>query len=377
MKIGIVTEYYYPLLGGITEHVHNTKTEFEKMGHEVKVITSTCKGPSFAVHNKPTPSEADVIRIGRSVPIYSNGSFAQLTVGMRLREQMRHVLEAERFDLLHIHSPIVVTLPPLAILEARCPLVGTFHTYFDRSLIYHFLRESIQKGIDRLAGQVAVSRTCLEALGRYFNLRARIIPNGVDTRQFAPSAPHLDRYDDGNKMNLLFLSRFDPRNGLALMIRAFAIVKSVFPDVRLIVVGDGLLRSYYRRLVPGWLANDVHFEGLARDRRPRYYASCHVFCSPITKASFGVSLLEAMASGKPIVAIANKGYEELLGTAEGFLVANGDVAAFAQKILLLLRDESLRTEMGAQGRRKALGYSWNLVAAQIADYYAEILRGRS
>ena len=374
MKIGIVTEYYYPLLGGITEHVHNTKIEFENMGHEVKIITSNCNSPQFAVHKKPAPSESDVIRIGRSVPIYSNGSFAQLTVGARLRQRMRYVLETERFDLLHLHSPIVVTLPPLAILESHCPLVGTFHTYFDRSLIYHFLRKSAQRTIDRLAGQVAVSRNCLDALGRYFELRARVIPNGVDTRRFSPDAAPLDRFDDG-KMNLLFLSRFDPRNGLAFMLRAFAVVKAAFPAVRLIVVGDGLLRSYYKRLVPGWLAADVHFEGLARDSRPSYYASCHVFCSPITKASFGVSLLEAMASGKPIVATTNKGYAELLGTDEGFLVPPGDPDAFARKILHLLADERLRAEMGAHGRTKALRYSWDLVAAQITDYYAEILNG--
>jgi phosphatidylinositol alpha-mannosyltransferase len=99
-----------------------------------------------------------------------------------------------------------------------------------------------------------------------------------------------------------------------------------------------------------------------------------VFCSPVEKASFGVTLLEAMASGKPIVATANRGYKELLGPGDGFLVPLGDPRAFARSILNLLRDEQLRTNMGLNGRIKALRYSWDHVAGEIAAYYEELLR---
>jgi phosphatidylinositol alpha-mannosyltransferase len=373
MKIGIVTEYYYPLLGGITENVHNTKIRLEKMGHDVKIITSNFTKPWFALHAKHTPSEAGVIRMGRTMPVYANGSFAHLTVGRRLRDEMTAILEAERFDLLHVHSPIVITLPLIALAEAKCPVVGTFHTYFDRSLTLSILRKALQKSIENLDGKIVVSKNCLEALRRYFNLNARIIPNGVDTEQFTPSVSPLDKFND-EKMNLLFLSRFDPRNGLSLMLRAFEIIKSQFAAVRLIVVGDGPLGFYYRQLVPKNSLQDVHFEGLASHQRPRYYASCDVFCSPVMRASFGVTLLEAMASGKPIVATENPGYKELLDPDVAFLLPPNDAAAFARTTLSLLKDERLRREMGANGRKKALAYSWDSIAREIADYYDEILR---
>jgi len=374
LKIGIVTEYYYPLLGGVTENVCNTKKTLQRAGHEVKVITSNCgdvRSDGSRYHDPPSP---DVIRIGRSLPVYSNGSLARVTVGRNLKARIARVLEEEEFDLLHCHSPIVPMLPLLALAAARCPVVGTFHTYFDRSLAYAILKDAAQRRLDRLDGQIAVSQSCIDALSRYFRLRARIIPNGVDTDQFNPSVPRLEKFDDG-KLNLLFVSRFDPRNGLALMLRAFRIVKSAFPDVRLIVVGDGMLRFYYKQLVPKELARDVHFEGLIRDRRPSYYAACDVFCSPVMKASFGVTLLEAMAAGKPIVATENTGYKELLSPQEGFLVPQRDPKAFAETILRLLRDERLRRDMGANGRRKALRYSWDIVGSQIRAYYAEILGG--
>ena len=94
------------------------------------------------------------------------------------------------------------------------------------------------------------------------------------------------------------------------------------------------------------------------------------------KASFGVTLLEAMAAGKPIVATDNCGYRELLDPAVGMLTPPDDPAAFAGAILTLLRDEKLRREMGANGRKKAMRYSWDTVAREIVDYYNEILTGR-
>jgi phosphatidylinositol alpha-mannosyltransferase len=375
MKIGIVTEYYYPLLGGISENVHNTRTRLEKLGHEVRVVTSAHGRFTRGGIAVEPAVERGVIRLGRSVPVYSNGSFAHVTVGMRLRARMRDMLAAERFDLLHLHSPIVPTLPLLALLGSGSPRVGTFHTYFEGSLACEVLNGNLQRMVDRLDGQIAVSETCIESLGRYFRLNARVIPNGVDTDVFTPDVRPLERYVDGVK-TLLFLSRFDPRNGLRLMLRAFELVRAEVPGVRLVIVGDGPLRRYYRRFVPRALERDVHFVGRVRDGRARYYASCDVFCSPVMKASFGVTLLEAMACGKPVVAMDNRGYRDLLGPDEGILTPPDDAEAFARAIVTLLGDDAMRRRMGSAGRTKAMRYSWDAVVREIAAYYGEILSGR-
>jgi len=373
LKIGIVTEYYYPLLGGITENVHNTRLRLRKMGHEVKIITSNLNGGQFAFQNNHSLNDPDVIRLGRSIPVYNNGSIGHFTVGRHLRSKMRNILEKEKFDLLHLHSPLVITLPIIALLEAKCPMVGTFHTYFESSPIYRLLKGLLQRrGMDRLNGQIFVSRSCVNAMSLYFKVSTRIIPNGVDISQFNPAVPPLEKFKN-NKMNLLFLSRFDPRNGLSFMLKAFKIIKSEFPDVRLIIVGDGPLKFWYKSLVPRELEDDVHFEGLVKEERPNYYATCDVFCSPIMKASFGVTLLESMASGKPIVATENVGYKDLLGPEEGILVPQNSPSEFAKAVLLLLRNEKLRREMGLNGRKKALNYSWDKVVGEILDYYTEIL----
>src|SRR5881398_1729059 len=130
MRIALVTEYYYPHLGGVCEHVHFFAREARRRGHHVDVITSHIPGSEDQPH---------VIHIGRSQPVYANGSQARVTLGWNLRRDMRRVLREGKYDIVHVHSPLTPTLPILAIEEADrldMPVVGTFHTYFDKSFGY-------------------------------------------------------------------------------------------------------------------------------------------------------------------------------------------------------------------------------------------------
>ncbi|MFL5487030.1 MAG: glycosyltransferase, partial [Gemmatimonadaceae bacterium] len=122
LRIALVTEYYYPHLGGICEHVHFFAREARARGHHVDIITSNLPGAA------PEPG---VIRIGRSQPVYMNQSQARITIGRGIRRQVRKTLRLGRYDIVHVHSPLTPVLPMLAIEEADCPVVGTFHTYFE------------------------------------------------------------------------------------------------------------------------------------------------------------------------------------------------------------------------------------------------------
>lgn len=347
-------------------------------GWQVKIITSEVGSGQVLIPDKPwlgkTPP-LDLIRLGRAIPVYANGSWGRFTVGVNLISRLKKIFSEEKFDLVHIHSPLVPTLPYLALKIAKTPIIGTFHTYFDNNFFHNFFygifRSLLQKDLDKISRQLFVSQSCVLPLARYFKLKPVILPNGVDTEEFSPDIPRLEKFGQ-DKLNLLFVGRFDPRNGLDVMLKAFNLIKAEFKDVRLLVVGGPVRKKYLELLKPEYRA-DVHFVGPVLKERPNYYATCDVFCSPVDKASFGITLLEAMASGKPIVATENVGYHEILGPEESIVVARKSPRALANAVLCLLRDEALRKKMGEAGRRKALKYSWDRIIDQLEKIYLEVL----
>ena len=362
LRIAQVTEYYYPHLGGICEHVHFLAREARLRGHHVDIITSNLTGAR---------DTANVIRVGRSVPVYSNGSLARVTVGRDLRREVREVLARGEYDIVHVHAPLAPTLPLLAVDEAECPVVGTFHTYFDYSVGYALGSRYFQRRLTKLAAAVAVSPTVVEAHCRYFNADWVHIPNGVDTQLFSPAArpPMSIR---GDVPSVLFLGRFDPRNGLASLISAFKRIRGPRRAAQLVVVGDGPLRSHYHRLAGG--DPDITFVGAVLGERPNYYANCSVYACPTTKASFGITLLESMACGTPIVCSDINGFRNVVAhEREALLVPCGDTRALADTLVRLLDDDASRARLGAVGRQRALAYGWPRVSDTILGLYASVL----
>src|SRR6476659_11321240 len=187
LRIALVTEYYYPHLGGICEHVHFFAREARRYGHHVDIITSNIPGA------RPEPH---VIRIGKSQPVYANGSQARFTWGLELRKDLRRVFSLGQYDIIHVHSPLSPVLPVVAIEQADCPVVGTFHTYFDRSFFYNIGNRYFQKKLDKLDAAIAVSHSTTIALNRYFEANWTIVPNGIDTSVFHTDVPKPDEIDD-------------------------------------------------------------------------------------------------------------------------------------------------------------------------------------
>jgi len=362
LRIALVTEYYYPHLGGICEHVHFFAREARRLGHHVDIITSKIDGASEEPH---------VIRIGKSQPIYFNGSQARVTVGLSLRKRVRETLRRGRYDLVHVHSPLTPSLPLLAIDEADCPVVGTFHTYFDRSYLYGVGRKYLQKKLDSLTAAIAVSHSTTVALNRYFEANWTIVPNGIDLDLFNPHAPP----PPGIKSDvpvILFLGRFDPRNGLTTLIESFRKVRGRNREAQLVVVGDGPLRKHYYRAAAG--DPDITFVGSVLGSRPSYYAHSAIYACPTTKASFGITLLESMACETPVVCSDILGFRDVVKhEREALMFHCGDQEALADSLVRLLDDETLRARLGKTGRQEAELYGWPNVTETVLDIYAAVL----
>jgi phosphatidyl-myo-inositol alpha-mannosyltransferase len=344
--------------------VHFFAREARLRGHHVDIITSNLPG---------AVPEPNVIRIGRSQPVYMNQSQARITIGRGIRKQVRRVLRQGRYDIVHVHSPLTPVLPMLAIEEADCPVVGTFHTYFDRSLTYAAFGPYFQKRLDMMSAAVVVSHSTTLMLNKYFSADWQIIPNGIDTDLFHPDAP-LPLGMERDVPTILFLGRFDPRNGLSTLIESFKLVKQSQREARLVVVGDGPLRDHYFRQARG--IRDIQFVGAVLKGRPSYYANSTVYACPTTKASFGITLLESMACETPVVCSDILGFRDVVvDDREALMVPSGDRVAIADALIRVLEDPTLATRLGVTGRANALDYSWANVTSQVLDVYQGVLGG--
>ena len=362
MRVAVVTEFYYPHLGGICEHVHNFAREARRLGHHVDIVTSNIEGARC---------DPNVIRIGRSQSIYFNGAQARLTLGLGLAREMKRTFERGCYDIVHVHSPLNPTLPLLAIENADCPVVGTFHTYFDNSHLFAIARRPLQKRLDRMAAAIAVSPSTTRSLDRYFTADWKIIPNGIDLGAFNPSAPPPEGIRK-DVPSILFVGRFDPRNGLMTLIDAFRRIRAAGREAQLVIVGDGPLRGHYKRAAGG--REDIVFAGAVLDGRAGYYAHAAIYACPTTKASFGITLLESMACETPVACSDIPGFRDVVKHGrEALMFPSGDVDALADSLVRLLEDDALRTRLGKTGREVAAAYSWRRVTAAVLDVYANVL----
>jgi len=374
VRIALVTEYYYPHLGGVTEHVHNLALELERRGHPTIVVTANMGSPPRSTDPHEMVDPPFVRRIGTSRTIYSAGSFARVTTGRSLRRDLRALFRHERIDVVHVHgglNPTLGLVGPDAADDLGVPVVATFHSWFAGSALLRVFRRPLQRRLDRHAAVMAVSQPVIDAHSRYLEADWVIIPNGVDTRFFrADERPHTPR----GCPELLFLGRLDPRNGLDTVLAAMGRVVEERPGAHLTVAGDGPLRPVYERLARP-LGRSVSFVGRVNGDRPAHYSRADLYLCPTTKASFGITLLEAMACGTPMVVSDIVGFRELVdGGPEAVLVPKERPAAWADTILELLADRPRLEAMSVAGRRKAEDYAWPRVTEQVMQVYESVLR---
>jgi phosphatidylinositol alpha-mannosyltransferase len=364
VKIAQVSPYDFGHPGGVPEHINHLRTEFTRLGHEVKVIAPRSTKGGIEVGD-------GFYGIGRTVAIPGNGSRVRLTFDVTLYAAVKDLMRREQFDVVHLHEPLTPVLPYMVLLNSKSANVATFHAFRANNPWYTAFKPYMQFVLGRLDRRIAVSSPALEFVTQYFDGPYDVIPNGIDLPNYGQTIEPFPWANDGAP-RILFVGRFEEqRKGFKYLLRAMPLVRQQFPNARLVVAGTGRPEKFQDQMARYGVWG-VDFVGyVTPEEKPRYYASCDIFCAPsIARESFGIVLLEAMASGKPVVAANIPGYASVLtNEQEGLLVTPRDPQAIALALVRVLADADLRRRFAAKGLATTEQYAWPRVAERVLTSY--------
>jgi glycosyltransferase involved in cell wall biosynthesis len=242
------------------------------------------------------------------------------------------------------------------------------------------MEEAMAKKTDLI---VAVSQYSKDKMLRYYNLEAskiRVVPNGVDIEKYQPkpaSEEQKRRFGLGTEPCVLFVGSLIPRKGLPYLVEAAKTVVKEQPNVKFVLVGDGPQKPQLTVAIQtaGLQGNFMFLGKLPEDTLVGIYGCADVFVLPSVQEGQGIVLLEAQASGVPVVAFGVGGVNEAVRNGEtGLLIERGDTNALADALLKLLSAKALRNKMGEAGRRFVTeNYSWDLCTKRMLALYREVL----
>ncbi|HEX7598325.1 MAG TPA: glycosyltransferase family 4 protein [Polyangia bacterium] len=369
LRVGIVAECFFPNLGGIQEHVRHLRNYLGDEGVEVTVLT----GRPTKSTSGPGPADAEnrVIRVGRARTFGSGGTFFQATVGPVAVWNFYRALRKGRFDLLNIHGACDFGLAFFALSMFRGPKVLTLHSCFPDAPWRRRVAPYYRWVLGRAAAVIAVSEATAQSMGRYASFSPTIIPNGIDLPYWrAQPSP---RYHRPGLRNLIFMGRLEERNGPDLAIEAFNKIATQLPDVRLLVAGDGPMRIGLQERVPSHLRERVEFIGAVYDERPELLAASSAFLLPARAVGFSIMVLEAYASGLPVIALPALGTDRAGDHWSNVVLARENSAdAFADAVIeTLQQDQSVRI---ARGHSIAAAFDWTKVGSRILEVFKRVVQ---
>jgi phosphatidyl-myo-inositol alpha-mannosyltransferase len=367
VKIGLVSPYDFASPGGVNDHVRHLAVELQALGHESRIFAPSSRTDVGF-------DAARFYRIGTPIAIPVNDSVARITLSFHLANEVAGIVADEGFDVLHFHEPLMPALPMTMLRMSNTANVGTFHAFARSNVGYFYGRPFLQPYLAHLHRAIAVSEPARTFVSRYFpDFEMKVIPNGVDVDVYKPGHPPIRHLRDEN-LNILFVGRLEKRKGLGDLLRAYRTMSLRVPQSRLIIVGDGPLRGRLESYISRHRLNNVVMAGFVPDSvKPRYYASADIFCAPATGAeSFGIVLLEALASGLPVVATEVPGYMSVLEPGrDSITVPPKNWRELAASLVILARDAELRSRLADYGLHKARRYSWKVVASEVIEVYQQ------
>ena len=366
MKIGLVCPYTINKHGGVQEVVLALKDGLQARGHSVKIIT-----PRPRSHDEA--AEADIIFAGTSTDFQSMAHTTAQVSSTGDVDEIDAILQAEQFDILHFHEPWIPLLSRQLLQRSQSVNIATFHSKVPEALMTRTVikvvtpyLKSVMKYLHELT---AVSESGAEYAASLTDQPITIIPNGIDVAKYQ-TAHALKKNDEPT---ILYIGRLERRKGVKYLLRAYQLLLQNNPEVKLIIAGDGPDRERLELQAEDLNLHNISFLGyVSEELKLELLAEAHVFCSPaVFGESFGIVLLEAMATGTVSVAGNNSGYVDVMKELGAISIVNPhDAEEFARRLDVLLNNKELR----ALWQKWAADYVKQYSYPHIVDLYEELYK---
>lgn len=367
MKIGLVCPYNIAKGGGVQEIVLATRAELVKRGHNVKIITPLPRLGKI-------PKDPDVIFIGTSTDFKSpTHTHVQVSASAGV-SKIESMLAEENFDILHFHEPWIPMLSLQILQRSNAVNIATFHAKIPETLMSRtitrvvtpYLR-SVLKYLDEMT---AVSDSAAEYVTSLTDIPVTIIPNGIDLSKYKFSP---DKKTTDTK-TILYIGRLEKRKGVKFLLQAYQLLSQDDDNLRLIIGGDGPDRKKLELLADELKLKNVSFLGyVSEEVKLDLLVQADVFCSPaIFGESFGIVLLEAMATGVVASAGNNSGYNDLMQGVGALSITNPqDTSEFARQLKLLLNEPGIRKLWRTWAKSYVKQFSYPRVVDMYEELYIE------
>lgn len=378
MKILFVTDNYHPAVNGIVTQIELLSDELRKRGHTVYIVC-----PTFG--KGKNPREEDVFRLPSLV--FPPRPLDRLTIPYSTKLTKKFL--SEEVDIVHNHLFIAGFFGEKIAKKRHIPIVATLHTPFTQYVRWSFpalmpvswpflkvLYRWYFRNHDVIIGPSARATDELEAAG--VKPPKRIIHNGIVLSRFTTATQKMFREEYKIPENVplaISVGRLDPGKNVDLAIRATKIALHSVPNLKLIIMGDGVLRKNLEKLVDDLEMRDsVLFTGfVSREMIASANKCADISLMPSDTDTLPTVTIEAMATGQPIVAIYDKAVLDLVKDNENGFIVKKDPEEFANAMVKLLQDEKLREKFGKDSFEKSKQFSVESTITNLVNLYEELI----
>lgn len=376
MRIGMMVDAYKPYVSGVTHQVELSKGALEKAGHEVYIFT-------FG-YPEDTDDEPRVIR--------SPGlHLADTKVYLSLRYSRTAKKLLQSMDVVHVHHPFISGRLALRYCRSpKIPVVFTNHTRYDvyPHTYLPILPEEMGQRLLRAympdfcnaVDLVTTPSAGMEKVLRDSDVTSHIevIPNGVNLNQFRDAKPFpRSRFGWSERdILLVYAGRIAPEKNIPFLLQSFAGIARALPNIHLLLLGGGFKPfedDLHESISELGIADRVHTTGMIPyEDIPSYLAMCDIFVIASTSESFGMSTVEAMGTGLPVMGIRATGTSDLVEEGKTGLLSTENVAEFTANLTRLCMDKDLRKQMSVAARAAAAKYDIQRVTKVMLGHYKRV-----